>query len=203
MGMKISLGTVSALTLLVSSAFGGEEPAKTVKQAILRTVDLSIGRHLFDRGGAEGKGGQSSTYLPVAIHGTLSADGSIKVVIGLPHPRQQSETTDLTAHFSVSGVKVTPRLVREDEYRICSAVKTVLMKYLAAGETKVDVSLYVQKRTKELYISVNPIPSSPGRHTLFIVNEKGQIESEIGGGEPHPAKWMATWRSAVPFVSVR
>jgi hypothetical protein len=188
--MSRSIACVGVLLLPTLAALGADKPPETVKQAILRAIDLSGGQNLFGRNAKKTADKRSTLYLPVEIRGTQLKEGSIKVVFRLVHWRGKRETTDaFVVQFSSAGittepvqpVATTPGLVPEDEHKLCGAVKTVLAKHLRDKGTEVSVQVSVDSERRKLSILISELPLSPGRNRLYIVNERNEIEKSWGG----------------------
>jgi hypothetical protein len=185
--MKIPFATVGVSLFLSLGAVGEEKPPVALKHAVLQTIELSTGQHVFGKHGkTNGKKGLT-IYAPVEIRGRILADGSIKVVFQ-PIPLRGMETAieAFSAEFSASSIRtrpaqrvpVTPGVSPEDERKIRDAVKVVMTKYLSENETKVSLMVDVFQENQEYTIIVSPLPLTPGGHRTFVVNEKYQIKNE-------------------------
>ena len=174
------------LVLLVAmELFGAERTPETVKEAILRGVDISRGHRVFARDGWKDGTSRSIFYLPVDARGTRVADGSVRVVFSAVQVGKEPKVADvLRVEFSRAGVRtdpprrapVTPGSFPEDERRVCDAVKAVLSKYLNAGQSDIAVSVCVQDYKTRVCVGVADIPIHIPGHWLFVVNEKNEVK---------------------------
>lgn len=181
--------SVGVWLLLSPGAFGAEKQPETLKQAILRAIDLSAGQHVFGQGGKGGAKGLRTYYDRVVIHGSMLANDSMRVAFSR-RPRRETENTSeaFSVEFSASGVRprpvqtapVDPRLVPENERKICNAVRTVMAKCLDDKKTDVSLRVSVTREKQETIVMVT-FSLMVGHHRLFILNENNEITHESAG----------------------
>ena len=159
-----------------------------MKQAILKAIDISAGRHIFGQRVGNGTPGSTTDYRPVTIRGTKLAGGSIEVVFGLPHPEEKPAETNavLTVEFSTAGTKVQPPAPRSmtlwatppDEDRSCAAVKAALARHLSEKSTEIPLMVDVTSDKQHTTVVVSDMDLTVGHNTMYVVNRKNEVEKK-------------------------
>jgi hypothetical protein len=195
---ELVISAACCLPLVTTGAFGAEKSPETVKDAILQAVGLARDQHVFDKVFGEPDTGDGlSSYEPVKIRAQRLEDGSFAVTFSRLKRGGATDTFDevFAVEFSTNRTTTkpaepakSPETALANERRLCVAIKKVLAAYLTEEKTEILVTLTREKRgttesseKPKLHIIVADVPLGPGRHKLFIVNEKDEIEHVSGG----------------------